>query len=567
MMKFLIAFTTCFLASSIILAQDLEWVFQIVPQDNTPTAVDIDADDNVYIAGGLQVAAADFDPGPGTVIFPNLGSEDAYVAKYTPSRELEWAFSFGDQGLDRIEDMHVIGNTIYTMGIYKFEPDIDPGPDTVLLSGSFGPEVVIAKYTTDGDYISSFTLMDGITVYDMGIDGSGNIFLTGLYAGTVDFDPSANDEILISQNGEAFIAKYDSNNGFQWVTTIASCIPSALRIDNNDDIILGGEFSGTIDIDPSANTANLSSISINDCFLAKYDGNGNYVWATSFKGESGDKITLDAMDINSNNDICITGGIIGVYEFDPVNAPGVTLDNDNSSQFDIYLLSYSTDGVLNWSWAFGESNEELTTTLKVGPEDAIWIGGGYHSAFAPIDMNPDFSTDYLPELASQKCFIAKYSENGAFIYAHAIYSGTGGGSWASITDLAIGDAGSLYLQGYIEEDADFDFSANDSIVDHFGGSPSIFLAKYHESLVGLEESTENQFFNVYPNPASEHVLVNFAGHTNGELTLYDITGQRIMTTDVNTEELPLSLAGIAPGLYLLHFVTGDQVQVEQIIIQ
>ncbi|MDZ7848264.1 MAG: hypothetical protein U5L96_16740 [Owenweeksia sp.] len=45
------------------------------------------------------------------------------------------------------------------------------------------------------------------------------------------------------------------------------------------NVYVGGRFSGTVDFDPSANTANLVSANGSDIFLAKYDASGNYLWA------------------------------------------------------------------------------------------------------------------------------------------------------------------------------------------------------------------------------------------------------------------------------------------------
>jgi hypothetical protein len=570
-MKFLLALATYLLTTSILPAQDLEWVFKIVPQENYPNAIDVDADDNVYIAGSFKSAASDFDPGTPYVNWPPHGDHDGYLAKYTPDRQYEWSFILGDDGNDEITTIHVLGNTIYTLGKYQYNPDLDPGPDTAQVSGGIATEVFVAKYTTDGDYISSFVLVDGINARDMAIDDSGNILLCGNFGGTVDFDPSANDEILISQNGDCFLAKYDSNGNFLWVKVIESQTTytlSKIVFDDNDNIFYAGEFASLIDLDPSAGVSNFTALGSTDCFLAKYDSNGNYEWGTSFEGGVvGDYSTLEAIDVGSNGNICVTGTFEGDYVFDPIGAPGTALNSFGSSSPDIYLLSYTTDGVLNWCYNYGQVNEEFAFALKVGPEDAIWIGGSYDSSFDPVDMNPGVGVNNMPVMSNDKCFIAKYSETGEYIYAHAIYTGTGQGEISTIKALAVSDAGSLYIHGFLQEDADFDVGLGDSIVVVAGGFPNLFLAKYHESLVGVDEQVEHQSFLAYPNPTSDNVVLEFATHSEGEIDLYDLTGQLVKSYKISAQKQQLSVSGIAPGVYLLHYLSGEQLHVQRLVIR
>src|SRR4029079_11867551 len=106
---------------------------------------------------------------------------------------------------------------------------------------------------------------------------------------TADFDPSAASTILNSNNGTIFLAKYTSAGVFQWA------FPLGLANDNNSifdlktdaagNVYAVGYFQGTnIDFDPSAANAVLSSNGGYEAFVAKYNTNGQYLFAFSLGG-------------------------------------------------------------------------------------------------------------------------------------------------------------------------------------------------------------------------------------------------------------------------------------------
>jgi hypothetical protein len=113
----------------------------------------------------------------------------------------------------------------------------------------------------------------------------------------------------------------------------------------------------------------------------------------------------------------------------------------------------------------------------------------------------------------------------------------------------------------------FDFSSNDSIAFHSGLDRSIFLAKYHESFVGVEEPLDHQPFAVYPNPSSDFVIIEFAVQSHGEATLFDLTGHQVRSYVVKGQRQQLSVSGIASGVYLLQYSSGDEAHVQQVVIR
>jgi hypothetical protein len=111
----------------------------------------------------------------------------------------------------------------YVVGNFSATADFDPSAGTANLTSAGGSDIFIAKYNSSGDYVWAKRI--GGTGADQGnsltLDGSGNVFLTGYFAGTVDFDPSASTANLISAGGnDIFIAKYNSSGDYVWANGI-----------------------------------------------------------------------------------------------------------------------------------------------------------------------------------------------------------------------------------------------------------------------------------------------------------------------------------------------------------
>jgi len=110
-------------------------------------------------------------------------------------------------------------------------------------------------------------------VYCIIIDSSGNIYTTGYFGGTVDFDPGAGTANLTSGGGnDGFFLKLDSSGNYVWAKSTASngeVKPFSIYIDSLNNVHTTGYFSGTADFDPGAGTANLTSVGGWDIFTYK----------------------------------------------------------------------------------------------------------------------------------------------------------------------------------------------------------------------------------------------------------------------------------------------------------
>jgi len=112
-------------------------------------------------------------------------------------------------------------------------------------------------------------------------DKAGNIYITGSFGNTVDFDFSdAKTELTAQGPSDVFFAKYNANRELLWVKSISGNSfedVTDMALDEMGNLYLTGGFDGTVDFDPGAGTQNLTGAGCDDIFLAKYNTNGLFV--------------------------------------------------------------------------------------------------------------------------------------------------------------------------------------------------------------------------------------------------------------------------------------------------
>ena len=88
------------------------------------------------------------------------------------------------------------------------------------------------------------------------VDDSGYIYATGLFRDTMDFDPGPDVfEIDLVGGSDIFIEKLDPDGNLVWVKQIAGISyesPGNIVLDTMGNIIVSGQFSGTVDFDPGS---------------------------------------------------------------------------------------------------------------------------------------------------------------------------------------------------------------------------------------------------------------------------------------------------------------------------
>jgi len=292
------------------------------------TSMTLDLLGNIYITG-LFGQGIDFDPGPGYFMIPTTGgSNDIFILKLDGNGNFIWAKGvggyFNESGGNAIV-VDAIGD-VYITGILLGGMDADPGANIFNLTSNGLNDIFILKLDINGNFIwaKAFGGSEDDNALSLAIDGLGNVFSTGYFRGTIDFDPGIGI-FNLSSNGstipttDIFIQKLDVNGNFVWAKVMGGASHEdqgiSIKTDIYNNVYTTGYYSGVADFDPGSGTYNFTANGLQDIFIQKIDNNGNFIWAKSFGGINSDKSSSLILDASSN--VIVSGNYSGTVDFDP----------------------------------------------------------------------------------------------------------------------------------------------------------------------------------------------------------------------------------------------------------
>jgi hypothetical protein len=265
---------------------DVTWVGQLGGSgydEATPTAVALDDTGAAYVTGYFS-GTVDFNPGPGTYSLYSGGrraqpASSTFVLKLDAANNFNWAGVFqsgrGGQGGERIavdanHDVYVAGS--FGGGTVDF----DPGKGKYSLSSAdMVADGFLCKLSPAGQFgwVESWVDQNYGPITGLAIDGAGNIYLSGGFSGTEDFDPGSGTAAVTAKGAaDSYVLKLDAGGHFVWVADLGggSGVPSSFgfAVDGSGDIYIAGYFGQTVNFDPNG-TDMLTSAGTWDVFLVK----------------------------------------------------------------------------------------------------------------------------------------------------------------------------------------------------------------------------------------------------------------------------------------------------------
>ncbi len=365
-----------------------------------------------------------------------------------------WAQDMGSSSYDASNSIAVdsAGN-VYTTGYFMSTADFDPGTGTYNLSSNGTRDIFISKIDAAGNFVWAESI--GSTGYDIGYgistDATGNVYISGFFSDTVDFDPGAGVYNMASAGGrDIFVCKLDPLGNLIWAKRMggtSSEESSSIVLDANGNIYTTGYFQGTADFDPGTGIANLTSIIAWDAFICKLDNSGNYVWAKSFgctNYEQGLSIATDA-----TGNVYTTGNFKGTTDFDPGTG---TLNIVSSGSNDVFISKLDAAGNFVWAKTFGGTGQDYGKGIQIDTSGNIILSGFFQ---ATVDFDPGTDTFNIVSSGNYASFISKLDAAGNFIWAKS-FQGNNGNNQVRNNDLAIDLQGNIYTTGYFQGVADFD---------------------------------------------------------------------------------------------------------------
>ena len=345
----------------------------------------------IYIAGKFR-GTADFDPS--LVNFPLIsnGQDDAYICKMDSAGNFVWAVQAGGTGVDYIESVTTdTAENVYAIGYFSGTVDFDPSGSSYPLTSSGGGDMFIWKLDATGNLIWAKRIggTSGELGQDLALDSSGNLYATGSFYGTVDFDPGPTTASLSASgfNDDIFILKLDSSGVFSWAKKMGGSgndVGNAIAIDANGNPCVAGNFNAVGDFDPNAGTFTLTPNGTNgDIFVIKLTAAGTLSWA---KNASGPMLEQPYdLAIHPTGDIYLTGLFDGTVDFDP----GVyTFALTSAGVGDIFILQLTDSGTFVWAGRIGDTQNDQGTGI-IALNGRLVISGGFTQL---ADFDPGIGT-------------------------------------------------------------------------------------------------------------------------------------------------------------------------------
>jgi|GEM_PF-1589992 len=433
--------------------------------------IQIDGDKNTYIAGSY-VNLVDFDPSPApadTVFRQTAFAPNAFIAKYDSTGDFKWVNTIDGQQLIHIRDMELsAAGDLYVIGDFMDTARFKgvSSLNTHVSNGVF--DVFIAKYDTSGQILWSHS-MGGVAPdwgYDLTVDQNENVIITGSFLVSMDFDPSITGTANISTtmgSPDIFVAKYDVNGDYLWAKKAGS---PAMDEGHSIDVNRSGEIyvTGFIGDSSAFDTIGVANRGANDIFIAKYDAQGNAIWAQGLGGPAPDKGTV----IKENGSNFYLAASYQALAF--IDSSASAPNHFSAGGEDMLIASFDTSGAYQWSKSIGGLSSEEINSLDLDIHGNILISGSFADS---ANFDPDAGVAALHSNGDKDIFMAKYYPDGKFIWAHSFGA-------ANVDEgnyiLAANDA--IYLTGTFEDTVDFNPSptANDTLYASDNGS--LFFAKF-----------------------------------------------------------------------------------------
>lgn len=205
---------------------------------------------------------------------------------------------------------------------------------------------------------------------------------------------------------------------FEWVTDI-SCTLKNIRIyditdaQNNDVFVAGILYDGT-DFMPGSGTLTVNIPGVNPAmFLAKYNSSGTVIWIKALCIEE-PSVNVYAIESDLNGDVYLIGKFDDTVDFDPGLDTFNLFAGDETATF---ILKLDNDGNFIWAKQLSAINDEgQSYGYEIRPDNLgnFYAIGIYSDT---IDFDPGPSQFLMPGNIYTRCYIAKYTENGNFIWA------------------------------------------------------------------------------------------------------------------------------------------------------
>ncbi|MBI3502269.1 MAG: T9SS type A sorting domain-containing protein [Bacteroidetes bacterium] len=319
---------------------------------------------------------------------------------------------------------------VYVTGSFT-SPTITFGT-TTLTNTNNNAEVFITKYDANGNVLwaKSATGTGVDEGYSVSTDAGGNVFVTGYF-----WSPTITfgSTTLTNAGGfDVFIAKYDSNGNVLWANNTGG---TADDVGTSVSADAGGNVFLTGYFKSTAITfgsTTLTNTGFDNIFIVKYDANGNALWAKSAGGTGAFSVVGFSASANAAGNVFVTGGFGG--------SPTVTFGSTtltNSGGGDVFVAKYDSGGNVVWVKSVGGTGGDYGNSVSADTSGDVFVTGRFTSPTLT------FGSTTLTNIGTADVFVAKYDSNGNVLWV----KGAGGVNWDEAYSASADASGNVFVTG------------------------------------------------------------------------------------------------------------------------
>lgn len=521
--------------------------------------IDIDTSGNVYVSG--QISGQGNDAGQYFVynsdgslfgIFQNRTiTSDGFVVKYNTNGFAQWVSRIVSSTADVAYGISTDSSgNVYVTGSYNGGLTVFNANGTAFgttLSNSGSGDAFIIKYNTDGAVqwvarIASTGLEYG---YDAETDASGNLYVIGAGGAATITAFSSNGNAFATTLaslglGDVFLVKYDTNGNVQWFArlgTTAADIGYGIATDSSGNVYITGQTGAATFTSFSANGAafspTLANSGGNDCFIVKYDTNGNVLWNARVASAGGDIGYSIATDSSGSAYVCsqYTGNATAF------NANGTSFATTAPliGSVDTCIVKYDTNGTVQWFARLGSSTAaEIPYAISTDSSGNVYVTGLGQGIVTVFNASGTQFGTTIPNTNNNDAIIIKYNTNGVVQWVTRIAGSGDDRPYGIVSD----SVGNFYVTGRFAGQPLSIYGQSMGLFSSIpnAGAQDAFIVKYNTNgapqWVGRIASTGIDFGYSTTTDSSGNVYAT--GYGSGTVTAFNANGTAFATTIPNS---------------------------------
>ncbi len=354
---------------------------------------------------------------------------------------------------------------VYLFGEFINREDTDPSDNFNYVSGEgiYTNINFLTKVSHEGDFLwtKKIACSGSLTGTSIAISNKDEIYLSGNFNDTVFFNmEDGNKKYIPSINRtNSYLAKTDSDGNFKWVKRIGGLSNTSITgitVDNQSNTLLAtGIYSNNLYTGLSNDTIlQLKSESAyGAAFLLKTDQNGEVLWLNNIDGNNRkETYSISVNPVNSS--IVVHGHASRSIEFHNQSS---NIINTFTSNYQDFLVSYSSNGDYQWHYNFGKPNNYSYSILKHNSLGELYTYGVFRDSVVFESEGKQYKA-YAEGFAS--VFLLKTKPNGDIIWFNII----DGKGYNVLSDpLTIDSKDNINLIGRFSGYVDFDWGPNEDI--------------------------------------------------------------------------------------------------------